>query len=504
MKRVILFLSVIFSLILVNACQSDIASIETVSSAATPAGDDHASDSSDYESVHFAISAPEELPAAQTPQPIPVTVSPSASGTVSPSETPSVQQTESPSETSSVQQTESPSETPSVQQTESPSETPSVQPENVLSETAVAFIESSDFPLPSMKTQIQRKKPFWIDGTVRAASSITEVLVQIMDDHGNVRCEADKQFPVEDNVLTYQLLDLTFSSEIDCISEDLRFQDLPVGAYNLRIYAAVDGGDALLLSESQFRITDEYWIQLQPNSLRGNYSTALAFFGSPERFLFRYRYKKNSPIITVDSDWVNQYVAQATCLNGKKWTVHVDAVPYFEQACRYLESTYVHVSSDKYDSGPFCLADLVLKMDGTMIRRFTNSKEFISHHSFGTAIDINAHYPSQRDKIANRDQIYQEVHDNLIYNGIVEVNGKQCYDFTYLGNARRLIHDVPEPIINYLLYELAFYRAGFSWGAYYPHTCDAMHFSLSELSPDLFVDGPYAMRKVYDYIDDTP
>ena len=470
MKRAFLFLSIIIVFILMTACQRDSAAIATLPSASAPVTDSSAPESTDYEYVHFAVSTPEELTPTETPRPVPVSVSPSASATAAPTETPFVQQ--------------------EAIHSEAPAD-------------LVVFLESSDFPLPSTETQIQRKRPFWIDGTIRSTSPITEVRVQIVDNHGNLRSEADKHFLTDENILTYQLLDLTFSSDIDGISENIKFQDLPVGTYSLLIHAAVNDGDAKLLSESQFRITDEYWIQLQPNSLRGNYSTALAFFGSPERFLFRYRFNKSSPIITVDSDWISQYVAQATCLNGKKWTVHVDAVPYFEQACKYLESTYVRVSSSKHDSGPFCLADLVLKMDGTMIRRFTNSKEFISHHSFGTAVDINAHYPSQKDKIANREQIYKEVHDNLIYNGIIEIKGKQCYDFTYLGNGRRLIHDVPEPIVNYLLYELAFYRAGFSWGAYYPHTCDAMHFTLSELSPALFTDGPYAMRKVFDYVDDV-
>ena len=57
--------------------------------------------------------------------------------------------------------------------------------------------------------------------------------------------------------------------------------------------------------------------------------------------------------------------------------------------------------------------------------------------------------------------------------------------------------------MNYFLYELAFYRAGFAWGFYYPHTCDAMHFTLTELSPSLFTDGPYAMRKVFTYVEDA-
>ena len=64
--------------------------------------------------------------------------------------------------------------------------------------------------------------------------------------------------------------------------------------------------------------------------------------------------------------------------------------------------------------------------------------------------------------------------------------------------------NIPEPLTNYFLYELAFFRAGFSWGVYYPHKSDAMHFTLSELSPELFTDGPYAMRKVFTYIEDLP
>ena len=105
--------------------------------------------------------------------------------------------------------------------------------------------------------------------------------------------------------------------------------------------------------------------------------------------------------------------------------------------------------------------------------------------------------------LSNREKIYHEVHDNLTYNGIVEVKGKQCYDFTYTGSASKGLKGVPEPLMNYLLYELAFYRAGFSWGLYYPHTSDAMHFSLSELSPSYFTEGQYALRKVFTYIEDA-
>jgi len=46
-----------------------------------------------------------------------------------------------------------------------------------------------------------------------------------------------------------------------------------------------------------------------------------------------------------------------------------------------------------------------------------------------------------------------------------------------------------------------YHYGGFGWGVYYPHTSDAMHFSLTELSPSLFTDGAYAMRKITEYID---
>jgi hypothetical protein len=117
-------------------------------------------------------------------------------------------------------------------------------------------------------------------------------------------------------------------------------------------------------------------------------------------------------------------------------------------------------------------------------------------------VDINAHYPSNKDNLTNRDKIFAEV-QKLTYNGIVTIKNKPCYDFTYTGTSRNGgIRNVPEPLLNYFLYELAFYRAGFSWGVYYPHKSDAMHFTLTELSPALFTDGLYAMRKVFAYVED--
>ncbi len=367
------------------------------------------------------------------------------------------------------------------------------------------FVASKDLPLPNSETIIQKGRPFWIDGTVTSGTQLVRVSGIIRNSKGKVVLQADKTFQESENVHEYQLLDKTFSKSIECVSENLKFQSLALGSYSLQIQAEDALGNNLILAEAPFSISHDYWLTLQPNNLRGNYTTALAFFGSPERFLFRFKLQSGTTHITVDREWREQYDAEAVCVNGKKWRCHVDAVPYFEKAGEYINSTCIHISgkmSDKnFDTGVVRLADLVT-FNGTIVRRFTNSNQFISHHSFGTAVDINAYYTSHRDVLENRDIIFREVTENLTYNGIVEIDGQLCYDFTYNGRAKAGLCGVPEPIMNYLLYELGFYRAGFSWGVYYPHTSDAMHFTLSELSPKLFTEGDYAMRKVTHYIED--
>ena len=356
--------------------------------------------------------------------------------------------------------------------------------------------------MPQPNGPIMKGHPFAIDGTVLSTAPLRRVYAVIKNSGGSVLHEAEKLFEDGENVTEYRLLDDTFSREVECISENLHFETLAAGAYTLELSAEDTLDRSATLCTADFTVTSDRKVQLLPNNLRGNYTTALAFFGSPERFMFRYQFKEDGRRIAIDSEWLKQYDAEAVMLNGKKWRCHVDAVPYFEQAGRYMENTYVCIHTAKSDTGAVCLKDLV-KLDGTSVRRFVNSGAFVSHHSFGTAVDINAHTPSHRDVLANREKIYHEVKDNLVYNGIVEVNGKQCYDFTYSGRASSIKMGVPEPLMNYLLYELAFYRAGFSWGLYYPHTCDAMHFSLTELSPTLFEEGPYAMRKVFTYIEDA-
>ncbi len=393
--------------------------------------------------------------------------------------------------------------TPTEPPTPSPTATPEPTPEPTPTPEPLTFTASEHMPLPDEDSQLQRGLYFWLDGVVTGPGPLGSVRAQIIDDRGQTVQEGVKTFAPSEETREYRLLDLTFSKDIQCVSEALKFQDLPAGSYTLRILAAEKEGEERLLAESAFRVTDQTWLQLQPNNLRGNYTTALAFFGSPERFMFRYKLKSGSNRVEVDAKWRSRYKAKARGLNGKKWTCHVDAVPYLEQACRYMEQTYIHISGKGFDTGRVRLSSLVAKMNGIMVHRFVGDRTFISHHSFGTAIDINASYACNKGNPENREKIFTEVTQNLTYNGIVTIQGKQCYDFTYTGTVRGGgVRNIPEPLTNYFLYELAFFRAGFSWGVYYPHKSDAMHFTLSELSPELFTDGPYAMRKVFSYIED--
>lgn len=73
------------------------------------------------------------------------------------------------------------------------------------------------------------------------------------------------------------------------------------------------------------------------------------------------------------------------------------------------------------------------------------------------------------------------------------------YDYTYTGDSLLWVFQtIPETVINYIIYELAFYRAGFQWGHYYVSTSDGMHFTLTD-NIRINHDGNDGLRKVFDY-----
>lgn len=353
--------------------------------------------------------------------------------------------------------------------------------------------------MPGTKDPLPKGHPFTIDGTVRSLAPLTRLRAEIKNSRGKVAFSAEQTFSKADNVTEYRLNDPTYSPRIDCFSEKLLFQNLPAGTFTLNLFATDANNNTVELCSAKFKVTSKKWVRLLPNNLRDSYVTALRFFGSPKRFLFRYRFRSGTRLITVESKWQKKYLTRITGVHGKRWRCHVDAAPYFKKATRYIETSYVRVHGSDFDTGAVRLADL-LTFNGSTVLRYISSLQFISHHSFGTAIDINAYSPTFRNQLSNREIIFRESGENLTYNGFTEAEGRMCYDFTYTGAAKGGPHQVPEPLWNYLLYELGFFRAGFSWGFYYPHACDGMHFTLTELSPSYFENGPYALRKIYEYL----
>lgn len=361
----------------------------------------------------------------------------------------------------------------------------------------ISFIPSQSMPLPCPQYPLNSRVNIQFDGTVKSASPLSWVRADVCDKGGKVVLSYTHELSGEE-VFEYRLLDDTFSRNITAFSEGLKLNSLRAGSYGFALYAATRDGAEYELYNSTFTIENEQWITLIPNYLRTNFDTAADFMGGEASLSFRFRFTDGRRI-EIEPAWTKENNSKCLALNGKHWQCHKNAVPNFETACRYLESTYICVHVDGNNASPILLADLV-EMNGTSVRRFTNDGAFISHHSFGTAVDINAYYTSNKNHAPNRDKIYSAVADKLVYNGIIENNGTPCHDFTYNDRLGENKKGVPEVILNYLIYELAFYRAGFSWGIYYPHTSDAMHFTLSELSPALFESGDYAMRKVFEYI----
>ena len=120
----------------------------------------------------------------------------------------------------------------------------------------------------------------------------------------------------------------------------------------------------------------------------------------------------------------------------------------------------------------------------------------------GLCVDLNRNLGLNDAVPENWPVFCREISEHLVYNGIREKKGLRYYDFTYIGSWGTAYAGVPTILLNYLLYELAFYRAGFFWGVYYDHTCDASHFGLGEHDPEVHSSSPLALRKVFEYIDE--
>ena len=376
---------------------------------------------------------------------------------------------------------------------------------NARSDTAIkpvlTFRADPDHPMPEEGAVLSLGEAFEIGGTVLSNYPLDKVTVAVTCAHNS-----QKPYPyrrsvalTDANAGSYDLR----SAQTDkgkSLAEQVRFEDFLVGVHTLRVTASCGGSREIEVFRCSFYVAGEEWETITKANFPDSYPEALKFFKSDERFLYRYQWV-NGRYILADPEWEKTYITTIPGYpDAQPWKVHVDAVPYMQKAFEYLETSRLRVHGTNGDTGVIRAIALITEYNGCYVSRFTSSLKSISHHTFGTAVDLNASMQPNKNIAENTKVIDDDVKGHLKYNGVVTENGVSYYDFTYDGSYALDPNGVPQTCVNYLLYELGFYRAGFLWAHYYRTTSDAMHFCLSEFVTYSHDDKKMGLRKVYDYI----
>ena len=367
----------------------------------------------------------------------------------------------------------------------------------------IEFTEDAENPLPVSGYRHTLGEALTLHGTVRSNYPISSVSFSITCAYNN----DNDVYPYEGSLnlkkqglYTYHLTDAV-GRDGTSLSDLIDFTRLQVGVNTLKLYASCNGIRKQELARIRFYVIGDEWIEMQKNQLNGSYDELMDFFGSEERFLYRFQVV-NGRYTMADPDWEETYITTiAGYPAGSEWKVHIDLVPYLEEAFTYLETTYVRVQGTNGDSGIVKLADLILEYNGCFVSRYTSSLKAVSAHSFGTAFDINASMTPNKNTKENIDVINNDVRDHLTYNGTVTDGDIPYYSFTYDGEYANCSLTIPETCVNYLLYELSFYRAGFLWAHYYRNTSDGMHITMGEQVSGATHAGKNGLRKVKEYLD---
>lgn len=379
-----------------------------------------------------------------------------------------------------------------------PSPTPVPSPVSVLT-----FDESADDPMPVQDDRLPLGKSYKLRGTVQSNYPLLSVTVSIDCAYSEDLFYPYTQsvtFDPAKSVYSYPLND-ALTQESASLDSLVQFSLLQTGIHTLTITASSTGQvSPVEIYKTRFYILSDSWNTIQKSDFSNDsYATALRFFKDKDAFLYRYQWVY-ARYIVADPDWENEYIVSFDCLEGREpWRIHKAALPYYEQVSYYLNNVHIRVSGTNGDSGVLKLCDLIDTCNGSYCSRFTSSQKSISHHAFGAATDLNGGMSANDNTKDNIALINDEVGNMLAYNGIMEADGVSYYDFTYSGDYLLWVYqNVPESVINYLLYELAFYRAGFQWGHYYVSTSDGMHFTLTD-NIRISHDGNEGLRKVFAY-----
>lgn len=367
-------------------------------------------------------------------------------------------------------------------------------------DSALYLVTCTEAPLPGDGADSYVKQHFNLHGAIYSVEPLTSVTVSVRHraiTGGHYPYEATLRFDASENRTAYALDEkIVIDGKKVSLDSLMQFNKMKAGKHEITITATTQSQtEPVTLYEANFEVLNKKPV-LTSNAFRDNYSTALRFFGGDtSKFLMPYTWRTaGKRDIYTDEAW-----RTANITRGARWRSHADAVNNFDAADGYLQSTYLRVNVNGTE-GKVILLDKLVEKSATYVPRFQSELRLISHHTFGTAIDVNDNYGPNLNNTDNWALIGEEAADHLVYNGILtDDDGKQFYDFSYTGTYKAKAAGVPKSVINYLLYELAFFRAGFNWGYYYDHTCDAMHFSLTDGEYYRHMDSETGLRKVYEY-----
>ncbi len=371
-------------------------------------------------------------------------------------------------------------------------------------------ISLAAFSLPEQGMEMAKGQSFAVRGIIRSLSPLTEVRAVVYNASGFT--ETTSIINVFDNPNEY-----IFSEKTNRLSSKLKFKHLSMGKKQFALYASTSEESDVLLYKADFSVST--WGVLNETLVHGIGLEAIYdLYGGSDAFLFRFKISSTGGAwINIDPQWKSQNLTTVRGVGRSSYLVNIHAEEAFTNAFQHIRSSYVYITYNNGASGVFCLSKLIgnCSSDGAYAPRFTNAQmSGISHHAFGTAIDLNTDLRCNQVRVRNGvekswSMIYNGI-SRLSYNGIATVNGvENVYCFTYNGN-RPSSGYAPECIRNYLLHELAFAREGFAWGAYFTNKCDAMHFSLTEpndygvvyADDTVSVNDRQRIQMVYTYVED--
>ncbi|MDO4567545.1 MAG: M15 family metallopeptidase [Clostridia bacterium] len=362
--------------------------------------------------------------------------------------------------------------------------------------------------MPRQGATVALGQAFTLEGVIQSDTPISAVEVRVYDIAGDT---LELRQAAESGDLGELIYDLNGGNT--SISYLAPFSRLTEGEKRLELYVSNQTDSDVLLWRAEFTISE--WVQLTNDMIHYIFVDPLREFFGDESYLFRFKVaRRASRRIVIDEQWEKDNIISLT-FNGRYYQVHRLAYDAFKNAFDHIRESYVSITYDDGTTGAFLLNDAMVYnlADGAYVPRFQDwwfSK--VSHHSFGTCIDINSTLEVNQILLdengydTNWVQIERDI-AKLTYDGLKALDGhSHVYCFTFDGN-RQQGKLIPDTLLNYLLHEIAFAREGFSWGGYFGNGSDAMHFSLTEPNDYgvIYPDGSTAtqdrqrVQKVFEY-----